>query len=796
MSGVTDYKILELLELESVSNRLRNAVRRAYQRGDMPFETVREYSQSKEEVIRHLHRLPSIGNKTISELIDLLDEYSEGVPGKNLPISTDLSIPDVLKGVGIVTFIRSKNCSARLENALAGAIERHEFQLETLGELDGESVHVLKSKLHQVQNLGRKSIDEFLGALREISLGFAENIDSRMDDQAWVAPKESAIDWASDYLSLLEKERYGDIAVAEIVRRMPSRSKSEEKILDILDKKCGEAPIAKILASSSGGLDELSRELIDDRSLAALFASLMMDFYRFLLSKNNKTFSHEDYFLKDLSCLNEKQSNILLSRFGENKLTLDELGRKLGVTRERVRQIESKAIAKYIKANRVGLFHLAEDIDKYVKASKGVLSVDLIKVLYGTSRPKLEVALNMIVPGDDNSWISRDGDYIISCGFKRRQEKIFRKIEENIFRQAGCGEKATVRDVGGVNGQIVKYFLFVNKKKFSMSDDGGIEIVISSASERARIVLAIAGQPVHTSEAARLYKIIFRENITEHAIASTLGRLPEVLIVGSGTYALYSHLRLNSEDIDSIRDEAYKLIKFEGRYLSSRIIFEHICQIRSDFRLKEPYFSYHLVLGALQDDERYQTKRGFMVGLACFGDHQPLETEVEELVEKYGPVSVSDIIELLRPTRGELTNGSVRNTLVASDEIFLTYEKRKWDVAGRVFSDASDIRKLQVAIRMAAYKEKIALSSVYNRVRSTGINYGIGTIISVVWKDSETKQDGDYVEFFGSDAEIENYYATGEPEKFSQLDYRNYTEERSIDASILEELVKEFDLNV
>jgi hypothetical protein len=793
---VTDYKILDVLDLEPVSNRLRNAVNSAYQLGDMPCDTVLEYSQSKEETIQRLHRLPNIGNKTINELIGLLDKYSQGLPGVTSPVFAELSIPDALKNISIVAFIRSTNCSVRLENGLTGAIERHEFRATTLGDLDRKSVQSLKTELHQVQNLGRKSVEEFIDVLKTMSLDSAEGVDFRGGDQSGVHLPSNTIDWASEYFALLEKERYGDITIAEIVRKTPGRSKVEEKLLKTLDQEYADIPLTEVLASSSGELDEISRKLVKDEKLSPQLASLIMDFYRFLSSKNNKNFSHEEYFTNDFSALNEKESKVLLSRFGTDKLTLEEVGKEFGVTRERIRQIESKALTKYIRANRVGLLNLSENLKKYVKASKGVLSTDVIKNLYGISKQKLEVALIFVVPEHDESWISRDGEFIVSSDFNRHQDAIFGKIEASIYRQVGCGDPVTLTGIDGVNSQIARYFLYVHYKKFSMNADGEIELVTSSASERARIVLATAGQPIHTSEATRLYQSIFKEEITEHTLGSTFNRLPDGLILGPGVYALYSHLRLSTDDIESLRGEAYELIQGEGRYLSSRIIFKHICRIRPDLRRNEPRFNYYLVHGVLQDDGRFRIRRGFMVGLPSFEDYLPLESEVEELVETHGPVSITDVIDLLRPTRGELTNGSVRNTLIASDEIFLTSEKRKWDVAERVFNDASDIRKLIIAIRLAAYREKVALSSIYNRIRSTGINYGIGTILSVVWKDQEIKQDGDYVGFFGTDAEIESYYATGEPKTFSQLDYRNYSEEKSIDTGILEALVKEFDLSV
>ncbi|WP_206477976.1 sigma factor-like helix-turn-helix DNA-binding protein [Halomonas sp. KRD171] len=797
MGSMTNYKILEILELEPVSKRLSNAVNSAYQLGDMPCNTVQEYRQSKEEMINRLHKLPNIGKKSIHELISLLDKYSHSIPGQVSLVSSELSIPNVLKSVSIVTYLKSLSCSVRLENALIDAIEKNDFSYKILGDLDGENVYVLKNKLHKVKNLGGKSIEEFIGFLKEISPDSTKSMDCKTDCRTGFNLQTNTIDWASDYLSLLEEECYRDITVTEIVRKIPGLSKIERQLLKALDQEYNDTPLFRVLASSSGNLDEISRTIINDEKLSFQLASLIMDFYRFLSSKRKNKFSYEEYFENDFSSLNEKESKILLSRFGVDKLTLVELGMEFGVSRERVRQIESKALKKYIKMNRVELLNLSENLEKHVKASKGVISIDTVKELHRISRRKLEIVLNIIVvPENGGSCLLRDGEYIINSDFKGRQTKIFSEIERFIYLQAGYAGKVNFYEIDGVNSQVLSYFFFVNHRKFSMNADGEINIVIRSASERARIVLTIAGQPIHTSEAVRLYKILFKEDITEHALGATLNRLPDGLIVGPGKYALYSHLRLSTEDIDSIRDEAYELIQSACYYLSSRIIFEHIYKIKPDFRLKEPYFNHYLVLGVLQDDERYQIKRGFMVGMAGFEDHLPLETEVEVLVEKHGPVSVPEIMELLRPTRGELTNGSVRNILIASNEIFLTSEQRKWDVAERVFNDTSDIRKLQIAIRLAAYNEKIALSSVYNRIRSTGVIYGIGTILSVMWKDPEIKRHGDYIGFFGTDAEIERYYATGEPTTLSQLNYRYFSEKRAIDTGILDALVKEFDLDV
>src|SRR5690606_28134548 len=136
-----------------------------------------------------------------------------------------------------------------------------------------------------------------------------------------------------------------------------------------------------------------------------------------------------------------------------------------------------------------------------------------------------------------------------------------------------------------------------------------------------------------------------------------------------------------------------------------------------------------------QDDGRYRIRRGFMVGLPSYEDYLPLETEIAELVETHGPVSITEVMELLRPTRGELTNGSVRNSLLACEAVYLTAEKRQWDIADQVVIGLADICRLQTAILIAAYNDFVALSSDHNRLCSTGIEYARGTVLSVLWKD-------------------------------------------------------------
>ena len=63
--------------------------------------------------------------------------------------------------------------------------------------------------------------------------------------------------------------------------------------------------------------------------------------------------------------LNQRESKILRYRFGldgETPRTLEEVGREFGVTRERIRQIENKALRK-LKYNQSRRSSLREYLD-------------------------------------------------------------------------------------------------------------------------------------------------------------------------------------------------------------------------------------------------------------------------------------------------------------------------------------------------------------------------------------------------------------------------------------------------
>ena len=80
---------------------------------------------------------------------------------------------------------------------------------------------------------------------------------------------------------------------------------------------------------------------------------------------------------KKLAKLNDKEKVVLVKRFlNESAETLESVGRELGVTRERVRQIEKSALKKLNKANTSSSAKINEFIIETLDSLGGIASFD------------------------------------------------------------------------------------------------------------------------------------------------------------------------------------------------------------------------------------------------------------------------------------------------------------------------------------------------------------------------------------------------------------------------------------
>lgn len=101
-----------------------------------------------------------------------------------------------------------------------------------------------------------------------------------------------------------------------------------------------------------------------------------------------------------VNALKDREREVLLSRFGledGNKMTLEAVGAKFGVTRERVRQIENSSIKKLGTKPSRDLARLQKIIDGYLMESGGLVSLDGLAEYFKLSKDqRREAELNAL----------------------------------------------------------------------------------------------------------------------------------------------------------------------------------------------------------------------------------------------------------------------------------------------------------------------------------------------------------------------------------------------------------------
>lgn len=173
------------------------------------------------------------------------------------------------------------------------------------------------------------------------------------------------------------------VHMIETINRM---SKEQRRLLQ---EKSGE-PLTKELAERMEITEEKVRRIAqvasDSVSIDAPIGDDETSFSDFIEDKSSVVPSEHgiDYSLKKtvrdvLSTLSPREAKVLCMRFGIDTLTdhtLEEVGRQFDVTRERIRQIEAKAIRKLRQPNRadrlksfLDSFAQVEDLDEYQNSS-------------------------------------------------------------------------------------------------------------------------------------------------------------------------------------------------------------------------------------------------------------------------------------------------------------------------------------------------------------------------------------------------------------------------------------------
>jgi hypothetical protein len=290
------------------------------------------------------------------------------------------------------------------------------------------------------------------------------------------------------------------------------------------------------------------------------------------LYSSSKNFAH----LLELifANLDERQASVLQKRMGykmDNSMTLEEIGNQEGVTRERIRQIEAKAlrlIRQDVFWNTTLVNKLAKIIDNRTSAMplSGLHIYDpWFSDLDGYIQPFKFFLQSILHNSQFNIFAVRDIAYISRLSESEWQSLL--KQSQN-FLEASVG-KVTRNEAR----KEIEYFFFgksmdmleelfnvaCEKAHFSDETDTGVLIGYGkNAESQCKAVLLSSDYPLHYSEVKRKIEKVFGKEHDEMRVLNALSSFAHRF--GPGTYGLEKHILLNEQERALICQEVIEIM--------------------------------------------------------------------------------------------------------------------------------------------------------------------------------------------------------------------------------------------
>jgi hypothetical protein len=280
-----------------------------------------------------------------------------------------------------------------------------------------------------------------------------------------------------------------------------------------------------------------------------------------------------------LSKLNEREKEVIMRRFGlggRNPETLQSIGESFGITRERVRQIESVALRK-----------IKSKLNKYQKIFKEFLNYFK---KWGKVR-KEERMLEELGGGENNELIfllTLDGRFLrfkenhnfyplwtTSLESLEKVKKLILNICKKFEKERKLKSLEEIASQFGVRKKLLEGFLEISKrisknKKGLYGLNDWPEVNPRRLSDRAYLIFQELQRPLHFSEVAKLLG-----NVNLKSVHNELIRDDKFVLIGRGIYALREWGYFPGE----VKEVISKILQEEGP-LTKEEILERIKQHR------------------------------------------------------------------------------------------------------------------------------------------------------------------------------------------------------------------------
>ena len=330
---------------------------------------------------------------------------------------------------------------------------------------------------------------------------------------------------------------------------------------------------------------------------------------------NTITFKPKQVTKRMLSHLPERAYEVVTNRFGltedAQRKTLEAIGKKYGITRERVRQIENAALALIRKSeafkDEKGVF---EELKKLMHTLGAVVSEH--ELLGHISKDKLtqnHIHLYLTL-GDDFKKHKEDEDFKTRWSVDDEVSEEVHKSLKNLYENLSDDELDEVKELSTQykNAEIAKRWLSMSKNisrnplgEWGKSTSSSIKT--RGIKDYAFLMMRKHGSPMHFREVAKAVTNTFDKKCHTATCHNELIKDSRFVLVGRGIYAL-SEWGYKS---GVVRDVIKELLKKNGPMSKEDIV---------DQVMKERYLKKNTILVNLQNSKYFKKNKAGLYSAA------------------------------------------------------------------------------------------------------------------------------------------------------------------------------------
>ena len=341
---------------------------------------------------------------------------------------------------------------------------------------------------------------------------------------------------------------------------------------------------------------------------------------------NALSFNPKQISKRLLSVLPDRARDVIVSRYGLNKeskkMTLESIGRKYGITRERVRQIENYAVHS-IKRSEIFSKEktVFEELKSLIHKLGGIMAeVDLLSHV-SKERSFQNHIYFLLVLGDSFKKEKEDESFKhrwhVSDELAGKVHEALRKLYKNLSEKDLISELdiiaaflSHVEDISEDyknDHDVIRRWLSLSKMigKNPLGEWGlatSPNIRAKGMRDYAFLVIRRHGSPIHFREVAKSIEKLFRRKAHVATTHNELIKDPRFVLVGRGLYALAEWGYMSGVVKDVIR----KIIESNGPLNRDQII---------DKVLKERYVKENTIIVNLQNQKYFKKNKdgGYIV---------------------------------------------------------------------------------------------------------------------------------------------------------------------------------------